>query len=491
MSQVNKLLVKKPFVRQAAPEAKKEQKKSVIGSVAYSEVLAPETRYIEMTQAEFAAEYDVRGHKIYNTSIYPDKVVSDEEGNFVRKELVSRVGLSLQKMISLKQAVHLIGNAPKLTATKKSDGDLFIDYKEYRKSKGVHQAMYLGIKSALNTGDGAVYFFKDKKGRLKWNVWSYENGDSLIPTYHKDGSTLEYFVRRYKSTYEDVTVDTIDVISERKVETYAQLSDEKKSGFARTLEYLGLKDERWTLIDSAAHGFTQVPVAYQRNADVAWGDGQELIETLERTLSDLRESDAYFALGILSLTGDIEVLPAKGTQGKVILGEENSEAKLLEQNDVSPGFKYEIETYFDQLFDITGTVIIRNADLKGGDITGAAIRNYYNPAIQYALDKAPNYHSFLNQIESITMEGMGMEQGRSTDMKKLDVISEIDVYVPANTMEVAQKIALLTQASVLSKETAAEINEYATPEEVERLTKQIEDEETRSAKNVQTQIPAV
>ena len=124
------------------------------------------------------------------------------------------------------------------------------------------------------------------------------------------------------------------------------------------------------------------------------------------------------------------------------------------------------------VIDITGTVVIRHADLKGGDITGAAIRNYYNPAIQYAIDKAPNYYDFLNQIESITIEAMGMEYGMSLAVKGMEVISEIDIYVPANTMEVAQKIQTLVHAGVLSKETAQEISEYSHPDEFGRLTRE-------------------
>ncbi|MDX1365478.1 MAG: hypothetical protein R3243_14805, partial [Arenibacter latericius] len=73
MAQINKLLAKKPFVRQAAPVATIEKTKIAVTNIAYSEVLPPESRYVIMTQSEFAAEYDPRGHKIYNTSIYPDK----------------------------------------------------------------------------------------------------------------------------------------------------------------------------------------------------------------------------------------------------------------------------------------------------------------------------------------------------------------------------------------------------------------------------------
>lgn len=487
MSKVSKLLVKKPFLRQAAPNPIARSTDKVVESVTYSEVLPPNVRMIEMTQADFAAEYDPRGHKIYDKFLFPDRPIMNDKDEVIGTEYISRVSFALQKMAALKQCVHLIGNAPKLTATKDSENELFVRYKEYRRAKGVHSAMYLGIKSALTTGDGAVYFFRDKKGRLKWKVWSYENGESLIPTYHDDGITLKYFVRRYMSTQGDSAVDTIDVVDERKVTTYAQLPEDKKSNKTKVLEFLGVEDKRWTQISSASHGFTQVPVAYQRNNDVAWGDGQELVETIERTVSDLRDNNAYLALGILFLKGDIEVLPSKNRTGKVISGEENSDAKLIEQNDVSQGFKFEIETYLQEFYDVTGTVIIRNEDLKGGDITGAAIRNYYNPAIQYALDKAPNYYGFLNQIESITMEGMGLEYGISTKMKSLDVISEIDVYVPANTMEVAQKIQTLVTTGVLSKETAAELNEYAAPNEVERLIKQNKDEETRSASQNEAQ----
>ena len=492
MSQVSKLLVKKPFTRQAAPSPIAKDVSKVVESVMYSEVLPPSVRMIEMTQADFAAEYDPRWHKIYDKSIYPDRTIMNDKGEVIGTEYISRVSFALQKMTALKQCVHLIGNPPKLTATKESDNDLFIQYKEYRRAKGIHAAMYLGIQSALNTADGAVYFFRDKKSRLKWKVWSYDNGESLIPTYYDDGVTLKYFVRRYMSTIDNSAVDTIDVVDEKSVTTYAQLKDNQKTTKNKVLEFLGIKDGRWTQVsDTTAHGFTQVPVAYQRNKDVAWGDGQELVETVERTISDLRDNNAYLALGILFLKGDIEVLPSKNRTGKVISGEQDSDAKLIEQNDVSQGFKFEIETYLQEYYDITGTVIIRNEDLKGGDITGAAIRNYYNPAIKYALNQATNYHDFLNQIESITMEGMGLEKGITTSMKGLDVISEIEVYVPANTMEVAQKIATLVGIGAISKETAQEINEYAAPNERERITKQIEDEERRSIESVRNQDPAI
>jgi hypothetical protein len=470
MTEINKLLSKKPFVRQAAPVNRVIKKATLKDTNTYSEATIPERNVVIMTQAEFLAEYDPRGHKIYNTAIYPDKTILDNDGKFVGTEFVARVALALQKMIALKQAVHLIGNPPKLTAALGVDSALFIKYKEYRRLKGIQNAMYLGVKSALETGDGAIWFYKDKNSRLKWKVWSYRDGDTLIPTYEK--GILTTMVRRYWSMQDGQTVDTIDVVTNRTYSTYTKKVAGSKTIATRVLEGIGLQDKEWDLVSSAAHGFSQVPVAYQRNEDVAWGDGQELIDMIERTLSDLRESDAYFALGILSLTGDIEVLPSKGHQGKVISGEDGSDAKLLEQSDVSQGFKFELETYFERLFDITGTVVIRHADLKGGDITGAAIRNYYNPAIQYAMDKAPNYYDFLNQIEAITIDAMGMEYGISSQVKGMEVISEIDIYVPANTLEVAQKIQYMVQAGVLSKETAQEVGEYSSPDEKDRLERE-------------------
>jgi len=484
MVDISKYLKKKPFVRELVSSTRLEEPQEVDAN-SYKEISAPQRVVCEVTQDDFIAEFDPRSHKINNKKINPDKIIYNEDGKVIGEEKIARVAIGYQKMISMRQAVHLVGNPPVLTATKDSDNDLFIKYKEYRRLKGIHGAIYLGIKSALDVGDSAIFFFRDKKGKLRWKVWSYKDGNSICPTYENDGVTLKAFARRYYSIINGKSVDTVDIINNKTYKTYVKKGVNTISRLDKILDRVGLGTD-WEEVSSVSHGFTQVPVAYHRNEDVAWGDGQELIDTIERALSDHREANAYFAFGIMFLTGDIEVLPPKNRQGKTMIGAEGSNASMLTQKEVSGGFKFEFDTYKKELFTLTGTVVIDPEQFKGGDITGAAIRNYYNPAIQYAKDKAPLYYDFLNQIESITMEAMGMEYAISTKMKQLNVISEIDIYVPLNTMEMAQKIMFLRQSGAISARTAQEINEYATPDEVDRMREEAEKElEIQTVTNIE------
>lgn len=447
---IEQFLQKKAFTRASTPLSIRSVNPA-IHTNNYMEASAPNTSRIAVSQEQFASELDIRGHKIFNKAIYPDKIIKNDEDEPIGIEHVARVGIGFQKIISLRQAVHLVGNPPKLTTTKDVDAELFARYKEYRKIKGVNNAIYLTVKSALETGDGATVFFRDAKGKLRWKIWNYSNGDVLIPTYEPDGVTLKAFARRYWSVQDNKTTDTVDLIDNTTVRTLIK------------------ENADWKVIKTSIHGFNQVPVAYHRNEDVAWGDGQELIDIIERSLSDHREANAYFAFGILFLTGQIEVLPNKSNQGKTIIGEEDSNAKMIEQKEVSGGFKFEFDTYKEELYNLTGTVIIKPEQFKGGDVSGAAVRSYHDVAVQYAMDKAPLYFNFLNQIEAITIEGMGLEKGISNEVSNMEVCSEIDVYVPQNTMEIATKLATLVAVGALSKKTAQETNEFAKPDEVERV----------------------
>jgi SPP1 family phage portal protein len=379
---------------------------------------------------------------------------------------VARVSVALQQMIALKQCVHLFAKPPKFTSLRNGDIERFTRFKEYWTQRNASSALYLMAKSALSTGDGAIYFYMAEK-ELQYTTWSYKDGDMLIPVYKKDGVTLKSFVRRYSSVDNDgKNHDTIDIITDK------------------TIERRRLDGGNWVPLDAPiAHGFHQIPVAYHRENDVAWGAGQDLIDKIERLLSDVRESNAYFAFGILFLSGDdVNILPPKTTQGKVITSrDKDADAKLLKSDDMSPALKFEFDRYSKELFRTTGTVIIDPEVLKGGDQSGAYIKNLYNDAIQYAMDAKPRWQNVLDSIVSIVKEGLGRESVETLDYKKLTVISEPDIYIPMNTAEEIQMVNQSKVAGTISIQTAAEKIELAAPDEMERLKKQAEEEAKKQA----------
>lgn len=436
----------------------------------YVEANMPTMRYQVVTQDKFLAELDPRSHDINNRLIYPDKVIKNADGVIESITYIARVSVALQQMIATKQCVHLFAKPPKFTSKRKGDNELFTNFKEYWTQRNASSALYLMAKSALTTGDGAICFFFDSSNTLQYKVWSYKDGDMLIPVYKADGVTLDKFIRRYSSLSEDgtKTQDTIDVYSDTKYER------------------LILDGGKWKrIMEPTSHGFFQIPIAYHREPDVAWGSGQDLIDKIERLLSDIRESNAYFAFGILFLSGDgVTVLPPKSTQGKTIISDDkDADAKLLQQTDMAPALKFEFEQYSKELFRTTGTVVIDPEILKGGDQSGAYIKNLYNDAIQYAMDAKPRWQPVLEKIVSLVKECLGRESKNTLDYKSLVVISEPDIYIPMNIAEEIRMVNESATAGVLSKQTATEIHHLGVPDEYERVKK--EEQENKIKENTQ------
>ena len=453
---IQKLLKKKVFVRAAPLTIMPTTQLATTSVNEYFEAVAPNLRQQKITQDKFLAELDPRSHDINNKTLYPDKTVKGDDGYTTITE-IARVSVSLQATIATKQCVHLWAKQPKFTSKRQSDAELFTRFKEYWTERNAQPALYLMAKSALTTGDGAICFFMNQ-GKLSYKIWSYKDGDMLVPIYKANGVDMDKFIRRYYSIPEggDHAVDTIDIYSEK---TYTQLQVDSTTG------------TKWKVTKpEASHGFAQIPIAYHREPDVAWGAGQDLIDKIERLLSDVRESNAYFAFGIMFLSGDdITVLPPKTSQGKVITStDSNSNAKLLEQNDMSGPIKFEYEQYTKQLYRNTGTVIIDPEILKGGDQSGAYIKNLYNDAIQYAMDAKPRWQPVLDKIVSIVKEALELEDGNLA-FRELVVISDPDIYVPMNVAEETRLVNESLTAGTISKETASQNNIFATPQEYDRM----------------------
>jgi hypothetical protein len=475
-NEVQKLLKKKAFIR-ASPLVIQSFASANTSANEYYDASAPITRYKRVTQDEFLTELDPRSHAINNTVIYPDKTVKsvikvdgiDTETTTLVE--VARVSVGLQSMIATKQCVHLWAKQPKFTAKRGSNTDDFVRFKEYWTQRNAQSALYLMAKAALTTGDGAAYWFISENGSLNYKVWSYKDGDMLIPIYKENGIDMKFFIRRYYSLPEGEpnAVDTIDVYSDT---TYTQLIS---------------KGTKWIVtIPERTHGFSQIPVSYHREPDVAWGAGQDLIDKIERLLSDMRESNAYFAFGIMFLSGgDIQVMPPKTSQGKLIISEDSSsKAQLLNQTDLSPALKFEYEQYTKQLYRTTGTVVIDPEILKGGDQSGAYIKNLYNDAIQYAMDAKPRWQPVLEKIVSIVKEALEIED-KNINIRALTIISDPDIYVPMN---IAEEIRLVNEsftAGTISLQTASETNFISTPDEITRLLSEQKAEEDMKAQQAQ------
>lgn len=430
----------------------------------------PNFTVTEINQDQFIKELYPQTHIINNPDIYPNKpltksglpvgVVSGDE--ILKWESIARVSVPEQNTIAQKQRIHLMGNPIEFTKYS-GDDDVFTSFKEGWNHYKIQSGMSLVAESALTTGDGAIYFYLDGKKRLKYKTWSYKYGDSIShhPESEDNGKVVKENITRHFNTIQDnETVETVEVYDDEFITTYT-----KKKG------------DDWDQKGSVKHGFRVIPVAYHKEDDVAWGIVQDICDQVERSLSDLREANKYFAFTILFLKGGgIQVLPNKTSQGKVIEGNNSdSDVKAIEPQSKPDAFVTEVNKLTDKMHTATGTVVIQPEMLKGGDQSGAYIKNLYFPAIQKAMESLPRWHPFIQDCIDIVIDAVGREKVMSSKFDELRVSYTLDPYIPQNDAETILNMTNARAGGFASVKTTSDRLTFGAPDEYARIQKEKED----------------
>lgn len=419
----------------------------------------PKITIQEVTQDEFIEELNPQSHLIFDQKYYPDRKLTEDgtpaeialknnpDATVIIKP-VARVAINEQGIIADRQKIHLFGGNIEFSLHKGTDGQL-TEFKKAWKFFRMKDVCLEVADSAMKTGDGAAHFFFDKKKRLKYEVWSYRTGSSMA--MHK-----ECFTRYFKEDGHE----------------YVWLFDD-------TNKYVyEMSDGDWKLDGKAQkHGFTEIPIAYKKIDDVAWGEVQPLADMLERSISDLRESNSHYGLSMLFLKGGgIDVLPNKSAQGVILEGDKESEAKLLEGQGKAESFAQEIRILTDKMYRGSGTSFIDLEMIKGGDPSGTFVRLLFSDSTQKAMENIPVWNDFVEKLKDITMEAVGLVEAKVSDYAELQVSHTIEPYVPQSDAEITQNLAMGVASKFLSRQTASEHSKYGTPNEAERIRQEQEDD---------------
>lgn len=432
------------------------------------------TRY---TQDDFIKELMPESHRINDIYARPNTPITKSgeypKGAINRTDVVdwkirARVSIPKQNTIADKQRSHLIGNDLDLDIIKGSEED-FREFFKFYKYSHIHHGMSQVVLSALTTGDGAIYFYIDENDDLKYDVWSYKYGNDV--SYHpKSLNNEECITRHYTSNEKDLKGELIQY---EICEVYDK---------TRIHKYKLIKDD-WELISSPmVHGFSQIPVAYNKLDDVAWGKGQGLIDKIESSLSDLRESNEYFQFQILFLSGRIKVLPNASKQGKVLAGDANSKVESIEPQSKPESFVLEVNTLTEEVNNGCGVVVVDPETLKG-DSSGAYVKSVYFPATAYAMNQIPNWSKFFTTCVSISKEAVGKILGKQSSFVSMKVSWNLKPFVPQNELEMSMINMNAIQSGSRSKQTGASLLSGNAPNEYELIQKEEQFEYERTFNN--------
>lgn len=434
-----------------------------------------------LSQADFLREYYPTGHKVNDTTYYPNRIKKDPDTGQLYEIKVVRTSFAFQQIIALKHTITLCGNDIQFSLSQTSESDeakqRFFDFIAAWETHDMEIAWYELVRSAKITGDAAIVGYM-LDGKFRWKTLSYLNGDTLYPHYDSVTGHLSCFLRKYSDTDEAgcETCRYVEMWDDTTMYRFRQQRKGVKGALNKLAESLGL--DGYELVSSELHGFAFCPVAYIRTDGPCWQFSQDSIDQYELSFSYLSQNNMAFAFPIMYGKGDtISVSGDAATDSvKFITVDEDGEVGFLNPPDGSSFFTTEIQKLYDMILE--QSFVAKPPEVKSGDMPAAAIKLLYSPAIERAMEDAALYKRTLNALVHVFTYGFGIESEQLTTYLSLPISYYIEPYIHQNVSELINNLATAVQNGFLSVETATErARVYSTPQEFDRIMREYKEKQ--------------
>lgn len=457
-----KLLRKKPFTRGTSSFYTQEYAEEVYTTDKYRPSL-PDFRKKVISQDVYLSELDPMAHKIIFDKNLPYICVKLEDGSYRTIELL-RMPLAFQERIREKKTLTVCGNKCELTLRNNNPSlqdlqnaaiirEAWVD----RNQDGMRtKAVY----TQLGMGEAALLYYMNRNNEIKSRLLSYTDGYVLISHNDENGDRMlecVYYV-------DDNNMPTIDCYDDEYITRLVQTP------------------EGWNTEKRVKHGFPEIPIVSKRG-EVAWENGQALIESYEVLYNIFLVIQKRHGWGILYIKGNIDET-FRTLNGSVIL-KDNSLAD--DKSDVqfktppSPqGMLETLQSIYEQIQIQTSTTFILPKDVKtGGDISGLAIMLTQELDIEGATKLIIDYQNFANKMIRLFKFGLAVELTQKginptavTDFDKLNMACQFKIWKPFSETEYNNMLSAMKSAGILSRKTAVERNTIAQPDELMRIVEE-------------------
>lgn len=370
-------------------------------------------RGTELPEVEkFRKALDPLGHDVFDKALRPDKKIKVDEDDTTeeisivdgatkengkyRIQPVERIGIALQKLIVKRAVSFLFGRPVELSAEIEKESNEETVLKAVKQiitdNKGkslnrrvarealscteVAEIWYPVPVDKTKTGSGIISKVKDAINNLVGNkyhekygfksayklrcaVFSPLMGDVLYPYFDETGDMIA-FSREF-------TRADVNKVDHKYFETY---TDSEHWLWEHTQDGYNVVESYPRPIEIG-----KIPVVYAQQDQVEWADVQNLIDRLEKLLSNFADTNDYHASPKIFITGHITGFSKKGEAGGIIEGEDGSKAEYLAWANAPESVKLEIATLLNLIYTLTQTPDISFESVKGiGAISGIALK---------------------------------------------------------------------------------------------------------------------
>lgn len=461
----SKLLEKQPFVRGGELD---NETRGEVGINDKIRATLSELKMQEITQDDYYCEYNPYLHKILFNKSIPRIGVKIAGKTIQLEDLV--LTIPLQKNIHSLHTLHLAANPMEFTLCNMDETNnleyskLFATFKQEWKLRNMEFYKQSAVSKQKSTGDSCLLFtFDPEEKRGDVVCISYRDNKSVIPNYDEYGRTVSVSIY-YK--LED-GVQIIDTYDSSKMYRHTNVPPDDNT----------TSESGWYLKQSVIHGFTRIPVLYQRGY-VAWEFSQSLIEMLELILNIYAVVIKRYGNFAIWLKGtvDEETFQSDGTT--MIINDNNvdgnGDMKVLEFP--KPEGMIEYINYLKREISLASSVtFIVPEDIKvSGDISGTAIMLTMKNDIAMAEQSKTEWTDFANGMTKLFAEMLSLEAGDITKYSKLRISAAFTTWMPESKTVTINNLVAQKGSKMISQRTASELAPDAAPDEENRLRLEVD-----------------
>jgi SPP1 family phage portal protein len=426
--------------------------------------------------SKYQDQYNPKGHPILDTALRPDKIIKadtiDANGNATAESTtsvaVARLPVPIQKKIVALAAAFLCGHPIQLDCNPKDKGQedlLAVIKKTWDDNKLDYYSKKLAKLMMAETKVAEIWYVENAeegywadtpnqnaKFRLRVKILSYKAGDKLYPVFNANGDMIA-FGRAYVVKVGDSNEDHFDLYTDAK-------------------NYLGKKPSggQWE-VKPEANAFGKIPIIYYTQEIPEWNDVQEMIERIEKLISNHADTNDYNGSPIVVIKGEIKSFSKKGETGKVVeLSGENASAEYMSWDQSPESLKLEHEHLSRWIMFMTSTPDISFETMKAiGALSGSALKLLFLDAHLKASDKEETFGVGIQRRINFLKAAMvkintAMEKGQTLSIKP-----KFEYYLPKDEKEIIDMLLAATGSSkaVLSQKTAVALNPLVKDPDIE------------------------
>lgn len=395
-------------------------------------------------------------HPINNKDERPDKTVvvdAPDGGEQVRKEKVARIAIALQRLIVDRAVAFTFGLPVRYEAAAQDESQsavmqalnaILADIKGVSHDRQVARSLFTYQDVAELwypiESETEAYGFSSRY-KLRCRIFSPDRGDTLYPYFNDEGDLIAFSRAFAKVDDDDTRV------------TYFET-------FTAQAHYLWTtRGGAYALVEGypKANPIGKIPVVYAHQPRHETADVDNLIDRLEKLLSNFADTNDYHASPKIVVPGHIDGFSRKGETGAVLEVEDGCQPYYLSWQNAPESVKLEIETLLKMIYTITQTPDLSFDAVKGlGAVSGIALKMLFLDAHLKVQTKREMLDEFLQRRASVIKAFIGMfNVSLATACRQLTIIPHITPYMLTDeSSEVNTLLAACGGKAVMTRGTA-------------------------------------